>query len=180
MKTRKNFAGLINERNYTVAVEIGVGHGGYSQYLLSECPKIILYSIDPFINCEEFREGAEKNSREKLTPFGERSKLIIARGIDTAPTFEDNSIDFIYIDGEHTEKAVTEDLNAWWPKLKTGGIMAGHDYNIGGISKAVNEFTAAKSLAIQLTGTELVYDTPYGEECMQPSWWFEVSPITSE
>lgn len=175
MKTRRNFSDLINERKYRVAVEIGVGHGGFSAYLLESCPRLNLFSIDPFVDCAESRDGAERNTREKLEPFGDRSKILVAKGIESFEKFEDNSIDFLYIDGEHTEPAVTEDLNAWYPKIKSGGIISGHDYGIGGVAEAVNRFTASHGFEIQLTGVEASYETKWGEEAQQASWWFEVT-----
>lgn len=42
--------------------------------------------------------------------------------------FEDASIDFVYIDARHDRKGVLEDLQAYWPKVKMGGVIAGHDY----------------------------------------------------
>ena len=42
--------------------------------------------------------------------------------------FEDNSIDFVYVDARHDYKGVLEDLRLYWPKVRQGGILAGHDY----------------------------------------------------
>ena len=41
--------------------------------------------------------------------------------------FEDGELDFVYLDGNHEEPFVTEDINLWWPKIKSGGLLAGHD-----------------------------------------------------
>ena len=56
--------------------------------------------------------------------------------------FENESLDFIFIDACHDYECVVDDLNAWFPKLKKNGIIAGHDYYAGfyGVEKAVNEF----------------------------------------
>jgi predicted O-methyltransferase YrrM len=57
--------------------------------------------------------------------------------------FDDLSIDFIYIDGCHTYEAVKKDLQNYYPKIKHGGIISGHDYGgptTPGTTKAVNEF----------------------------------------
>jgi hypothetical protein len=55
--------------------------------------------------------------------------------------FEDRSVDAIFIDAGHSYEAVMKDLRAWHPKMKKGGIMAGHDYkSFAGVKKAVNEF----------------------------------------
>ena len=55
--------------------------------------------------------------------------------------FEDNSFDFIYIDGAHDYESVKKDIELYAPKLKTFGILAGHDYEHTwpGVIKAVDE-----------------------------------------
>jgi len=57
--------------------------------------------------------------------------------------FEDSSLDFVYIDADHSYAAVKSDLEAWYPKLKTNGILSGHDYCRpfkDDVVKAVDEF----------------------------------------
>jgi predicted O-methyltransferase YrrM len=53
--------------------------------------------------------------------------------------FEDNSFDFIYIDGNHTYEWVKQDIQKSLPKLKSGGFIAGHDYNWSGVKAAIDE-----------------------------------------
>lgn len=60
--------------------------------------------------------------------------------IEAAKTFEEAFFDFIYIDADHTYESAKEDILAWMPKLKPGGIIAGHDYHLfEGVNKAVDE-----------------------------------------
>ena len=73
-----------------------------------------------------------RNSKTKVQIF-ELSSLAMRRALarrgPAAPAqFEDASIDFVYIDARHTYDAVMEDLEAWWPKVRPGGIVAGEDY----------------------------------------------------
>jgi hypothetical protein len=59
-----------------------------------------------------------------------------------AKTYPDQSLDLVFIDAQHTYEAVREDILAWWPKVRVGGIIAGHDYNHEGdhgVGKAVRE-----------------------------------------
>lgn len=61
---------------------------------------------------------------------------------DGARFFADNSIDLVFIDADHSEECVTADIKAWWPKVKWGGILAGHDYENGddpGVKAAVDK-----------------------------------------
>jgi hypothetical protein len=59
-----------------------------------------------------------------------------------AALFPDASVDFVFLDAAHDEANVTADLAAWWPKIKPGGTLAGHDYDDywTGVVKAVNGF----------------------------------------
>lgn len=60
-----------------------------------------------------------------------------------AMLFADESLDVVYLDGNHEELAVRADILAWTPKVKCGGIIAGHDYgylDFGGVKRAVDEF----------------------------------------
>jgi predicted O-methyltransferase YrrM len=58
---------------------------------------------------------------------------------DSARLFEDESVDFIYVDADHSEASVLRDIELWWPKLKPTGIMAGHDYNRASVEIAVRK-----------------------------------------
>jgi len=95
-------------------------------------------------------------------------------------------LDFVYIDADHSYKSVKEDINAWAPKVREGGIVAGHDYyltragNIGVIA-AVNEYVKEHGYSLQLTDWDLD-SVPYTEpethhykigDEQQPNWWFE-------
>lgn len=64
--------------------------------------------------------------------------------------FEDGWFDYVYIDSDHTYEAVKKDIELWWPKVKEGGILAGHDYNtfnkLYGVVPAVNEFIEANNI----------------------------------
>lgn len=64
-----------------------------------------------------------------------------ANGIDASIRFADDTCDVVFIDMEHTYDAVSQDISAWFPKVKSGGYIAGHDYvsDWPGVIKAVNE-----------------------------------------
>jgi predicted O-methyltransferase YrrM len=59
--------------------------------------------------------------------------------LEAAAQYEDNSIDFIMIDGEHSYEAVKADIQAWLPKMKTGGVMTGDDAFSQEVRRAANE-----------------------------------------
>jgi predicted O-methyltransferase YrrM len=71
--------------------------------------------------------------RELVDEFG-ANRVIIHRGTsqEAAPTFADHSLDYIYIDGDHTVAGAVADCLLWWPKLKPGGLFFGDDYVCSG------------------------------------------------
>ena len=73
--------------------------------------------------------------------------------------FGDHSLDFVFIDANHSYEAVRGDIRFWWPKVKPGGICAGHDYLDGeiaegtfGVKKAVDEFVQSHQLTLFVIG----------------------------
>jgi predicted O-methyltransferase YrrM len=66
--------------------------------------------------------------------------------VAAAEAFEDRSLDFIFLDARHTFDAVCQDLSAWWPKLRPGGLLAGHDYAWSGVRAAVDAFASEHGL----------------------------------
>jgi GR25 family glycosyltransferase involved in LPS biosynthesis len=150
-------------------VEIGVGDGKFSQQLASEAEFLEFYSVDSwnritndsfYANGEkmvnEFSEKCYEWAKEKLEPLG--VKIIRQDSVEAAKTFPDNFFDFIYIDADHTEEAVVADIEAWYPKLRKGGMMAGHDYmdakmdwengiySLFGVKSAVDNFAEKNNL----------------------------------
>ena len=70
---------------------------------------------------------------------------MLSNSVDAAKRFKDKSIDFVFIDADHSYESVKEDLNVWWPKVKVGGAIGGHDYHSSfGVVKAVDEFFGKK------------------------------------
>jgi hypothetical protein len=71
--------------------------------------------------------------------------------ISAATNFMDASVDVIYIDADHSYESVKSDLNIWYPKIRDGGFICGHDYQVSGgtwpgVTKAVDEFVSFNSL----------------------------------
>ncbi|NMC63232.1 MAG: class I SAM-dependent methyltransferase [SAR324 cluster bacterium] len=131
-------------------VEIGVFDGGTSWYLLSSFPQLTLLSVDPYKAYSEYDQErlkqAEDRARSRLQPFGERSRLIKATSVEAAIALPDNTFDFVFIDGDHSYEAVREDLKAWYPKVRPGGLFSGHDYRWDSVMRAVDEFAEAHAL----------------------------------
>jgi len=71
---------------------------------------------------------AMEQARNATAEFGDRRELIKGISTEVAPRFEDNTLDWIYIDALHTGEALLEDLGAWFPKLRSGGVISGDDF----------------------------------------------------
>jgi len=158
-----NRKGLVN-----AGVEVGVYYGQYSEYLLTHWKGKTLYSVDAWgqyvapgtttLPAEEFARIYE-SARRRLTPFGERSKIIRQLSTVAAQSMGDGTLDFVYLDAGHDYASVLEDLQAWAPKVRPGGMLAGHDYWDGssgavpvyGVKKAVDEFAKMHGLSVKVS-----------------------------
>ena len=121
------------------AVEVGVFRGKYSQVMLRDLQPSTLYLVDPWLSFEN-KDYADKCNAEQSRQDGRyvkvsalfaadaRVKIIRKLSLEAVKDFEPESLDFIYIDANHRYESCLEDLQAWYPILKRGGIMAGHDY----------------------------------------------------
>lgn len=122
---------LIENNNCRTMVEIGVRYGGTSFYLLNKFPDLKLYGIDTDIS--QFYSG-EIQERYK-------DRLVAIQGMSHTVTemIPDNSVDIIFIDGDHSYEAVKKDIILYTPKLKDGGLLTGHDIDYPGVNQAVTE-----------------------------------------
>jgi hypothetical protein len=59
--------------------------------------------------------------------------------VEAAADFQDESVDIVFIDGDHDYQPVKDDIAAWIPKVKNGGLITGHDYLLPSVKKAVDE-----------------------------------------
>ena len=82
-----------------------------------------------------------------IKPVKDKIGIVRSLSWDGAKNYSDNSLDFVFIDAGHDYESVKKDLNAWYPKIKNGGIIAGHDYHYNvGVYPAVNEFFNGKTI----------------------------------
>lgn len=134
-------------------LEIGICVGINSYMLLESCPNIDrLIGIDHYQSYRDWDRDIPQYEQDRnflklsnnLPYLGPRFELIKKNSKDAAQDIEDGSCDFIFIDADHSMKAVLTDLDLYWPKLKSGGIMAGHDGNLFSVSFAVTSWTKKK------------------------------------
>jgi hypothetical protein len=108
----------------------------------------------------EHLQGYIDHAELKQNPEDVFDKIIIDRFTNVTKTkttskeasdsFDENSIDMVYIDGDHSYDAVKEDILLWSPKVKVGGHITGHDYHEGGaVQKALNETLGIPDIKFQ-------------------------------
>lgn len=136
---RETFTHLLAQLGLSVGAEIGVEAGIYSKLLCDANPeKIDLYSIDAWTAYKGYRDHVSQEevdklqvkARERLSSYiaGGKCTLIKGFSVEVAKQFKDESLDFVYIDGNHEFQQTVNDIAEWHPKVKVGGIVAGHDY----------------------------------------------------
>lgn len=69
-----------------------------------------------------------------------------------AQLFNDDEVDFCFIDASHVSEDVQRDINAWWPKIKPGGVLGGHDYMWKSVKSVVDKFVNAHKLTLVAEG----------------------------
>jgi hypothetical protein len=127
---------LINKNCIFRGLEVGTYVGFYAKTILDNWPGH-LYCVDvwkelskneyPFLIIESLTELIAETFNN-LKGLEDRCTLIRSKSVKASEMFYDNFFDFIYIDANHDYKFVKEDLECWWPKLRSGGIFCGHDF----------------------------------------------------
>jgi len=142
---RDDLANDFKALGFNLGAEIGVQRGEYSELLCKSNPDLKLFCIDAWTAYKEYitpfrkrfddsLEDQQKflfddfyeNAKARLAPFN--CVLMKKFSLDASKDFEDNSLDFVYIDASHEFQQVTNDIAEWSKKVRPGGIISGHDY----------------------------------------------------
>ena len=119
------------------------------QHMKTTDTKIIFDTVDTFEGSVEHQDylKEEKISLHDITQTQLESvtdyvNVIKSDSAENASRYEDESLDFVFIDADHSYEGVTKDINAYWDKIRIGGVMAGHDYDCGWFDtkNAVDDF----------------------------------------
>lgn len=121
----------------TVA-EVGVYRGAFAEAMLSSCPEITTYyMVDPWKHLDDWNKPAnagdvdfEKHYAKTMerTALWESKRVVLrGRSTEVIDSIADASLDFAYIDGDHTLHGITIDLMRVWPKVRAGGFIGGDD-----------------------------------------------------
>ena len=151
---------LIRQHGLKRGAEVGVFMGYHSEHILQACRNVHLYLVDPY----KVMEGSGYDDwnnlvftvlhyrlRYRFLKY-KRAHFIRKTSDEAIKEFKKNELDFVYLDADHRYEGIKKDLKMWEPKIKTGGIIAGHDYNSKqwpGVTKAVNEWAKKNSYTIK-------------------------------
>lgn len=137
-----------------IGAEVGVASGLNSNDMLMDWPMKTLYLVDVWQTIkgqsgdassgQEWHDFNLESTKRLMKRHGKKAVFMKGKSVEIAPKIENNSLDFIYLDSDHSYDGVRADLLAWFHKVKTGGVIAGHDYlsRQYGVHRAVNEFAA--------------------------------------
>lgn len=137
---RKNFGPFLQARfGAGLAVEVGTDRGDFALELVKGWPDLKqLTCVDPYIcgydpndptsnRTPEQREEDKREALRKLDQFP-NVRFVMRTSAAASEMFDQESLDFVYVDAEHQSSQVYADLRTWWPRIKKGGILAGHDF----------------------------------------------------
>jgi hypothetical protein len=153
--------------------EIGSAEGNTASYILTHRKDVKLYSIDPYFTSPDYEDEfyarkenreaddwksldwCEKESDRKLAPFIAEGRCVRIKKTsrEAVGMFGEGSLDFVFIDGNHSYEYVREDIASWYPIIKRNGLFSGHDYgndDFPDVKRAVDEFGRSKGLRVKV------------------------------
>lgn len=180
MKSKYELIKYFAKLGFKIGAEIGVSQGYFSEAMFKSIPNLHLFCIDiwepytgnPWSGSRQRNDRHFKIAKEKLSKYN--ATIIRRMSTDAVKDFTDNSLDFVYIDGNHSFDYVIQDLIEWTKKVKKGGIVSGDDYypfHKAGVIEAVDAYTKAHGIKFNLTNPypDKIKDRGYQE---QPSFYW--------
>jgi len=148
-----------------VGVEVGTCRAESTAYILDNCPNVkMITTVDPFQGYDDWAGRLSQDTMDKFHQItnqnlsqhliDKRVDIFVGTSAEAIASFEDNSLDFIFIDGDHSYEGVYTDLMLWYPKIKWGGLFAGHDYNLTEVRNALTQFRAEKNILKMINTSE--------------------------
>jgi predicted O-methyltransferase YrrM len=144
-------AGLVKDNKCRVIAEIGVDHGNTSLNVYTLCKDQIerIIMVDPVLRPDV--DTFVQSHLDKCTFMKMKSE-------EAVKLIPDGYLDLVFIDANHEYSHIRKDIDKWIPKVKTGGIIAGHDYSDAhpGVKQAVKESWGDFELEIDFDRSEQV------------------------
>ena len=169
LTTRDDIGYVLDEMNLRTGVEVGVAFGENAEMILKKSNIPILHLVDSwnYVDLEDPRgyadaiknwQGCYEYCKDKMKPYINRVVFNVNPSHIAAEMFDDESIDFVYIDANHMSPYIDNDLVHWYDKVKNGGIFGGHDYHVViredyecNVKTAVDNFFKDKNVQIHVT-----------------------------
>ena len=188
-KNRSDLLDVLSERGIEHACEVGVQKGIYSKEILSRIPSLKkLYLVDLWKNQKNYNDAANvgdwkhqkffEESKNNVNKWIDKVEFLKGYSVDMCHKIIDESLDWVYVDARHDYCGCKEDIEAYWPKIKPGGILSGHDYHEsceikgqdwskcmdgtvheGAVKGAVDEFAEANGLQVLVSYKEKKWHT---------------------
>jgi predicted O-methyltransferase YrrM len=142
-----------------VGAEVGVCLAASTEHFMKNVPNIAkYYAIDSYPTYTDWN-GADFNEErqslmkqyafEALQPYKDKIEFVYKDSVEFAQTIEDETLDFIFIDGDHSYEGFLKDLQTYFPKIKVGGIVSGDDITLNAINEGLKEFFKEKNVQIK-------------------------------
>jgi hypothetical protein len=156
MKSRLELVSLLKELKLPLIVaEVGVAEGRFSlDFLKAGVEKLYLIDAWEALNQKgdggfgkEWHDDNYNGMLSRIDPFKRKVNILRGLSYEMSEEIKDNELSMVYIDADHSYDGVKRDLNAFYSKVKSGGIIAGHDYTNSdyGVFQAVAEFCKEKN-----------------------------------
>ncbi len=137
--SRDDLGDLLNRHNLIgEGVEVGVADAAFSERIMKQWEGRQLHLVDLWDVDTRNRDHSQvsamvqqtrqREAKKRMSRFGDRVRFHQADSCLAAQSFSDESLDFVYLDADHSASAVQDDIRAWFPKIRPGGVLAGHDY----------------------------------------------------
>ena len=164
MKTREKLVELINSKGLLGnAIEIGVAEGSFANHNIKNWNGDKYFMVDPWTRYAGYNDLLDRNDEILENQFMDvakkylldhRTQIVRTTSLHAAQLFPDNFFDWIYIDANHQYEFIRDDIDAWFPKCRSGGCFSGHDYKSEsgfGVIRAVDDFVKKNDLELNLT-----------------------------
>jgi predicted O-methyltransferase YrrM len=140
---------LVGRLGWKIGAEIGLSDGLTSAYLLSRHPDLHMIGVDArrgfpgHAGPDDFMDWDHailaKSAAIRLEPYKDRCSILTGLSVEAADSVPDASLDFVFIDADHSEAACRADVLAWLPKVRADGWITGHDISWPGVKRAVQD-----------------------------------------
>lgn len=136
----------IKEYDIKNLCQVGTGKGNTSMSLLSNNPDLILHEVAYYANDGSGQDSKERHKQlwlKRINPYKNRVVIYNGKSENISKTIKDGCFDCVFIDADHSYEMALLDIENWYPKVKKGGLLCGHDFGqprFPGVRKAVEEY----------------------------------------